>query len=62
MLTSKDYRARAAEYQNRARTSPNANETSEYRRLERTFTELADNAEWMEQNPEQRIHPVNQDR
>jgi hypothetical protein len=62
MFNSKDYRAMAAEYQNRARASHNADEISEYRKLERTFSELADNAAWMEENPEQRIHPVTEDR
>jgi hypothetical protein len=58
MFSSKDYRAKAAEYQNRATASLNANEISEYRKLQRTFTELADNAAWMEENREERIHPV----
>jgi hypothetical protein len=58
MFSSKDYRAKAVEYQNRTRTSENANEIREYSQLERTFSELADNAAWMEQNPEKRIHPV----
>jgi hypothetical protein len=53
MFNSNDYRARAAAI---------ANERREYRKLERTFNELADNAAWMEQHPEQRIHPVSQDK
>ena len=61
MFNSKDYRAKAAEYQNRARTPDNADEIREYGKLERTLSELADNAAWMEQNPEKRIHPVTQD-
>jgi hypothetical protein len=61
MFNSNDYRAKAAEYQTRARASHNANEIREYKKLERTFSELADNAAWMEQNPEKRIHPVTQD-
>jgi hypothetical protein len=63
MFNSKDYRgAKAAEHQNRARASHNADEISEHRKLERTFSELADNAAWMEENTRQRIHPVTQDR
>jgi hypothetical protein len=42
MFNSKDYRAKAAEYQNRARTSDNADEIREYGKLERTFSELAE--------------------
>jgi hypothetical protein len=59
MFNSKDYRAKAAEYQNRARASHDADEIREYRKLERTFSELADNAAWMEENPEKRIHSLN---
>jgi len=45
-----------------ARVSHNADEISEHRKPERTFSELADNAAWMKENPERRIHPVIQDR
>jgi hypothetical protein len=38
MFNSKDYRAKAAEHQNRARASHNADEISEHRKLERTFS------------------------
>ena len=55
MFNSKDYRAKAAEHQNRARGSHNTDEISEHRTLERTFSELADNAAWME------VHPVTQE-
>ena len=58
MFNSKDYRAKAAEHQNRARASDNADEISEHRKLERMFSELADNAAWMEENLGQRIHPM----
>jgi hypothetical protein len=61
MFNSKDYRAKAAEHQNRARGSHNTDEISEHRTLERTFSELADNAAWMEENSEQRIHPATQE-
>jgi hypothetical protein len=57
MFNSNFYRAKAAEHRNRARASHNVDEISEFRRLERTCNELADNAAWMEENPEQRIHP-----
>jgi hypothetical protein len=57
MFNSNDYRAKAAAYQNRAKASHNADEIREYGKLERTFSELADNAAWMEQNLEKRIHP-----
>jgi hypothetical protein len=58
MFSSKDYRAKAAEYRDRARASCDTAEISAYRKLGRTFGELADNAAWMEVNPEKRIHPA----
>jgi hypothetical protein len=58
LLSSTDYRAKAAEYRDRAKASHDTAEISEYRKLARTFGELADNAAWMEENPEQRIHPA----
>jgi hypothetical protein len=50
MFNSQQYRIKAAEYQNRASKTHNPNEIREFEHLARTFGELADNAEWMEQN------------
>jgi hypothetical protein len=49
MLNSQHYRAKAAEYQDRASTTDNLEEI-------RDFGELADNAEWMEKNSEKIVH------
>ena len=60
MFNSQDYRAKAAEYHNRASKTQNSNEIREFKALERTFGELADNAQWMEQNPDKIVHaPAN---
>jgi len=50
MFTAEQYRAKAIEYSNLL-TMPNGpNEVREYQRLERSFTELADNAQWLTDN------------
>jgi hypothetical protein len=56
MFNSQQFRTKAAEYRNRASKTDNPNEVREFKQLERTFGELADNAEWMEQNSDQRVH------
>ena len=56
MLNSQHYRAKAVEYQDRASTTDNLEEIREFKSLERTFGELADNAEWMEKNSEKIVH------
>jgi len=56
MFNSQQYRTKAAEYQNHASKTDNPNEIREFKHLERTFGELADNAEWMEKNSDQLVH------
>ena len=56
MFNSQQYRTKAAEYQNRASKTDNPNEIREFKHLERTFGELADNAEWMEKNSAKIVH------
>jgi hypothetical protein len=50
MFTTEQYRAKAIEYAQLVRTSNSPNEVSEFQRLERSFTELADNAQWVTDN------------
>ena len=57
MFTSKQYRAKAAEYHERANKTDSANEIREYTNLHRTFAEMADNEEWVEQNYDKLMHP-----
>jgi hypothetical protein len=46
MFTVEQYRAKAMEYSNLVRITNNPNELSEFRRLERRYAQLADNAQW----------------
>jgi hypothetical protein len=50
MFSAQQYRAKANEYSNLARTANGPDEVHEFQRLERSFTELADNAEWVTDN------------
>jgi len=56
MFNSQQYRTEATEYRYRASKTDNPNEIREFKKLERTYGELAENAEWMEQNQDQIIH------
>ena len=47
MFTAKQYRAKAAEYREYLNASRSPAETSEFRKLEQTYTTLADNEEWL---------------
>jgi hypothetical protein len=48
MFTAEQYRAKAAEFKAFLTNTPRSpNETSEFRDLERTYTTLAENEEWM---------------
>ena len=55
MFTSKDYRAKAAEFRELADTS-GPEEAGEFRKRERSFTSLADNEEWLAQNFAKTLH------
>jgi hypothetical protein len=55
MFTVKQYRAKAIEYSNLTRSANGPNEVCEYQRLERSFTELADNAQWVTDNHDKMI-------
>jgi hypothetical protein len=46
MFTVEQYRAKAKEYSNLARTANNPDDLSEFQKLERSYAELADNAQW----------------
>jgi hypothetical protein len=56
MFTADQYRAKAIEYSKLLRTANGPNEMREYQRLERSFTELADNAQWMIDNHDKSLH------
>ncbi len=50
MFSVEQYHAKAIEYSKLLRISNGPNEVREYQRLERSFTELADNAQWLTDN------------
>jgi hypothetical protein len=56
MFTPRQYRARAAEYSDLIKGTDKPDEIREYQRLEHSFTELADNADWMANNSDKRVH------
>jgi hypothetical protein len=50
MFTTEQYRAKAIEYRKLLSMANDPNAVREFQRLERSFTELADNAQWMIDN------------
>jgi len=50
MFTTEQYRAKADEYSKLLTSACGPNEVREYRRLERNFIDLADNAQWVSEN------------
>jgi hypothetical protein len=56
MYTAEEYRARALEYSRLVKIAKSPTEVTEFRRLERTFTKLADNAQWAADNYKKALH------
>jgi hypothetical protein len=54
MPMAKQFRAKAAEYRQQKATEPSA--IREFEELERSFTELADNAAWLADNSDKTLH------
>jgi hypothetical protein len=50
MFTAEQYRVQASEYAKLVGIANGPNEVQEFQRLERSFTELADNAQWVTDN------------
>ena len=50
MFKPGEYRDKARNYSDLAKTAPTTGEEDEYHRLERTFTQLADNEQWLSDN------------
>jgi hypothetical protein len=61
MPTSQQSRTRAAEFGELIRTADHPDAIRELRRQERTFTELADNEDWLANNPDKVVHPTDKD-
>jgi hypothetical protein len=58
MFTVEQYRAKAIEYSDLVRMANNPNELSEFQKLERSYAELADNAQWAIDNYDKTLHGV----
>jgi hypothetical protein len=56
MFTAEAYRAKASEYAKLAGIANGPNEVFEFQQLERSFTELADNAQWLTDNHAKVVH------
>jgi hypothetical protein len=56
MFTVEQYRAKAKGYSNLARTANNPDDLSEFQKLERSYAELADNAQWAIDNYDNTLH------
>jgi hypothetical protein len=56
MFTTEQYRAKAVEYSKLVKLANNPNEVDEFQRLERSFAELADNAQWAIDNYDKTLH------
>ena len=50
MFTPEQFRTKAAEYSRLVKTANNQNEVREYQKLERNFSVLADNEQWLMDN------------
>jgi hypothetical protein len=55
MFNPKQYRDKAAEYSERAKTASGPNETREFAQLEKSFTTLADNEQWLSDNHQKMV-------
>lgn len=56
MFTPEQYRAKAAEYSELVRATTAPNEVREFQELERSFTTLADNEQWLADNHHRTLH------
>jgi hypothetical protein len=55
MFTVEQYRTKAIEYSNLRMIAHGPDDMREYQKLERTFIELADNAQWLIDNRDKTI-------
>jgi hypothetical protein len=56
MFTSQEYRAKAAEYAELAKAASSPDERDEFHKLEQSFTQLADNEQWVTDHHDQILH------
>ena len=58
MYRSKHYRDKAAAYSVRAKAANGASERREFDQLEKSFTTLADNEQWLSENHDKTVHAL----
>jgi hypothetical protein len=56
VFTPQQYRAKATEYAEFVKTANNPDEVREFQGLERSFSVLADNAQWLSDNHDKTMH------
>jgi hypothetical protein len=56
LSTPKQYRAKAAEYNELIKTANGPDEAREFHELEQSFTVLADNEQWLRDNHDKTVH------
>ncbi len=56
MFTAEQYRNKAIEYSKLLGIANSPNKVREFQRLERSFAELADNAQWVADNRDKMVH------
>jgi hypothetical protein len=56
MFTSEQYRAKAAEFIELVKKANTAKEACEFHKLEQSFTQLADNEQWVTDHHDQTLH------
>jgi len=62
MFTPKQFRKQAEEFGELVKTSTNADQSSEFQRLEASFNTLADNEKWLLDNHQKTVHATAPDR
>jgi hypothetical protein len=55
MFTPEQFRTKAAEYSRLVKTANRPNEVREYQKLERSFSVLADNEQWLMDNQDKTV-------
>jgi hypothetical protein len=58
MCTAEQYRATATEYKERADRATAPDEKREFQELERSFSTLADNEQWLSNNRDKTVHAI----
>jgi rubrerythrin len=56
MFTPKQYRAKSDQYAELAKTAASSSEREEYQNMQRSFSIMSDNEQWLADNHEQTLH------